>query len=302
MDNEVKGSGNSYTTEFRQLDPRLGRWLSLDPVIQPWQSPYCSMDNNPIWYNDVFGNVIDEKKGKGVTNRQFRQFKRNIRRLIKHSETFRSMYNDMKNSTETFHLQASISNNASSTTSGLTTPNWQSSDGSTTIDIYVDKVDKKDYLSTIAHEVGHGWRFLHVLDVKPKTLEMPVAPQRDFSQSVEDRENDMKDYYRTKDYVTGENLKNATTARKQAELGALDIQNIVVHELTVKHPFKYRKLSLNYIYFNGTVTEPYTTDRGNPSYQIAFENYMLSRTKADYDKGVKIYEELKVSPILENKK
>jgi len=56
-DNEVKGEGNSYTTHFRQLDPRLGRWLTIDPKASslPWQSPYCSMDNNPILLNDVLG-------------------------------------------------------------------------------------------------------------------------------------------------------------------------------------------------------------------------------------------------------
>lgn len=54
-DNEVSGDGNSYTTEFRQLDPRLGRWFSVDPVFQPWQSPYTSMDNNPIGLNDPMG-------------------------------------------------------------------------------------------------------------------------------------------------------------------------------------------------------------------------------------------------------
>ena len=58
-DDESKGGGNSYVTHYRMLDPRLGRWLSLDPVFQPWQSPYSSMDNNPIRYNDVFGNVVD---------------------------------------------------------------------------------------------------------------------------------------------------------------------------------------------------------------------------------------------------
>ena len=47
-DDEIKGEGNSYTTEYRQLDPRLGRWLSIDPMAGkfPWQSPYCLMDNN----------------------------------------------------------------------------------------------------------------------------------------------------------------------------------------------------------------------------------------------------------------
>lgn len=56
-DDEVKGSGNSYTTEFRLLDPRLGRWLSIDPLAAqfPWQSPYVSMDNNPVNLNDVLG-------------------------------------------------------------------------------------------------------------------------------------------------------------------------------------------------------------------------------------------------------
>ncbi len=54
-DNEVSGDGNSYTTEFRQLDPRLGRWFSVDPVFQPWQSPYTSMDNDPVNLTDGSG-------------------------------------------------------------------------------------------------------------------------------------------------------------------------------------------------------------------------------------------------------
>ncbi|MBI1836639.1 MAG: hypothetical protein HYR91_05175 [Flavobacteriia bacterium] len=56
-DPEIKGEGNSYTTEFRQYDPRLGRWLSLDPLMRkfPWQSPYCAFDNNPIYYTDPYG-------------------------------------------------------------------------------------------------------------------------------------------------------------------------------------------------------------------------------------------------------
>ena len=66
-DNEVSGDGNSYTTEFRQLDPRLGRWFSVDPVFQPWQSPYTSMDNNPIGLNDVTGRKAGDK-GNGIDN------------------------------------------------------------------------------------------------------------------------------------------------------------------------------------------------------------------------------------------
>jgi RHS repeat-associated protein len=57
-DDEVKNhSGSSYTTEFRQYDPRLGRWLSLDPLMSmfPDMSPYVAFDNNPIFYTDPLG-------------------------------------------------------------------------------------------------------------------------------------------------------------------------------------------------------------------------------------------------------
>ncbi len=49
-DNEISGSGNSYTTEFRQYDPRLGRWKSLDPLMAKFPSvgPYVYCLNNPI--------------------------------------------------------------------------------------------------------------------------------------------------------------------------------------------------------------------------------------------------------------
>ncbi len=59
-DNEFKGDGNSYTTEFRQLDPRLGRWLSVDPLneIFPEMSPYNSVGNSPIFFVDVDGKKI----------------------------------------------------------------------------------------------------------------------------------------------------------------------------------------------------------------------------------------------------
>lgn len=55
MDNEIKGEGSSYTTYFRQYDPRVARWLSIDPVTFHSESPYMAMNNNPILYNDVKG-------------------------------------------------------------------------------------------------------------------------------------------------------------------------------------------------------------------------------------------------------
>src|SRR6185312_3732029 len=57
MDNELKNFGNSYTSEFRQYDPRLGRWMTMDPE---WRenadiSPYANDNNNPIVFTDPNG-------------------------------------------------------------------------------------------------------------------------------------------------------------------------------------------------------------------------------------------------------
>jgi len=57
MDDEVKGEhGTSYTTFFRQYDPRVGRWLSLDSKDDkfPSISPYVYAMNNPL-------SLIDEE-------------------------------------------------------------------------------------------------------------------------------------------------------------------------------------------------------------------------------------------------
>lgn len=88
-DNEVKGNGNSYTTEFRQYDPRLGRWLSIDPITHPWQSPYCAMDNNPIRFNDTDGQKVGGDKGKELRkeekklNREAQKLSRNEKQWAK---------------------------------------------------------------------------------------------------------------------------------------------------------------------------------------------------------------------------
>jgi RHS repeat-associated protein len=53
----MKGAGNGYTTEFREYDARVGRWLSMDALQDsfPQFSPFISFDNNSIIYMDVKG-------------------------------------------------------------------------------------------------------------------------------------------------------------------------------------------------------------------------------------------------------
>jgi RHS repeat-associated protein len=54
------GEANLLNTEFRLYDPRLGQWLTRDPVFQPWESPYSAMAGNPILFSDPLG--LDEGK------------------------------------------------------------------------------------------------------------------------------------------------------------------------------------------------------------------------------------------------
>ena len=56
-DDEVKSSGNSYDFLFRIYDPRLGRFLSTDPLEKeyPWNSPYAFAENRPIDGRDLEG-------------------------------------------------------------------------------------------------------------------------------------------------------------------------------------------------------------------------------------------------------
>ena len=69
-DDELKGSGNSYDFGARMYDPRLGRFLSIDPLSKqfPSESNYGYAGNSPIVLVDNQGEkktwyilVIDEK-------------------------------------------------------------------------------------------------------------------------------------------------------------------------------------------------------------------------------------------------
>ena len=70
-DDEIKGAGNSYTTYFRQNDPRIGRWLSQDPMAdqRSWLNPYNFVQNNPINRIDPLGNVDDWVQGNGTDDK-----------------------------------------------------------------------------------------------------------------------------------------------------------------------------------------------------------------------------------------
>ena len=69
-DDEFKGDGNSYDFGARLLDPRLGRWLTIDPLFRKFSeySTYNFAINNPIIYIDPDGEdiVYFDMSGKEV--------------------------------------------------------------------------------------------------------------------------------------------------------------------------------------------------------------------------------------------
>ncbi len=70
-DNETYGEGNAYDFGARIQDPRLGRWLSVDPLMAKYSgiSPYNFTFNNPIIFTDPDGkdSRLTIKEGSGST-------------------------------------------------------------------------------------------------------------------------------------------------------------------------------------------------------------------------------------------
>ncbi|MCB9330694.1 MAG: hypothetical protein H6574_06400 [Lewinellaceae bacterium] len=56
-DDEIKGDDNQQDYGMRIYDPRVGRFLSVDPIAReyPWYTPYQFAGNKPIWAFDLDG-------------------------------------------------------------------------------------------------------------------------------------------------------------------------------------------------------------------------------------------------------
>jgi len=55
MEKDSGAGAEQYTTYFRAYDPRIGRWLSTDPITHEWESPYAAMGNSPMAIVDPLG-------------------------------------------------------------------------------------------------------------------------------------------------------------------------------------------------------------------------------------------------------
>ncbi len=81
-DNEVQGDGNTCDYGFRIYNPRLGKFLSVDPHASnyPGMSPYSAMGNNPISFIDpdgrdiVYFNTMGQETHRVKSTTEFRTY------------------------------------------------------------------------------------------------------------------------------------------------------------------------------------------------------------------------------------
>lgn len=100
-DNEVKGYGEQVDFGARIYDPRIGRWLSVDPLSAKYAmaSPYAFALNNPVMFIDPDGK--DVKPSKAFLESPFGTIYQN---LYKNSSAYLKIIEKF-NKSKTIHLR-----------------------------------------------------------------------------------------------------------------------------------------------------------------------------------------------------
>ncbi len=102
-DDEVSGQGNQYDFGARIYNPRLGRWLSTDPLQSdyPSMSPYNYVANSPIVYIDPDGERIYVHGTKKYVRKVVRYLA-----IIYSTEKGSEMINSLTESGKTYNIRS----------------------------------------------------------------------------------------------------------------------------------------------------------------------------------------------------
>jgi RHS repeat-associated protein len=171
---------NQYDAFFRNLDPQIGRFWQLDPTTTHWESPYVTMQNNPIsktdWLGDFFTfsndalqmrynqmretnnqnlkNNIEELSSMDLNSEDKKVQKRieELAYIIDKQNTFNTQLDEMENSLAEFAITDEK-------------PSSLSSQGDTRYDIgrnaIIIRLGKSNpSFSILSHEIRHGYGYL----------------------------------------------------------------------------------------------------------------------------------------------
>jgi RHS repeat-associated protein len=93
---EVYGDANAYDFGARLYDPRIGRWLAVDPAFNkyPSLSPYGYTNNNPIWFYEVDGAIFDYSN---LSDEESKNLKANLK-VLNSNKLFRVYFRRLEKS------------------------------------------------------------------------------------------------------------------------------------------------------------------------------------------------------------
>ncbi|MFT3683043.1 MAG: hypothetical protein QM791_22475 [Ferruginibacter sp.] len=293
---------NSTTALYWEYDSRIGRRWNMDPKPEIGVSEYAVFLNNPLLFTDLNGDKV-KLENAGVTKREFRKAKREIRKLRRNSEAFNNMYKDLDadDAVHTFRITKGQGGGEDHSNPNIYNLgfNWKDADDDL-------KNPMLNRMSHYAHEFGHAWRKFHDLDQKtpdkfnaeqqyffapglfPKKEDIEAAKQK--SEAAEERNRKGSNDY---------NIK-LTEVKNSWEYGASHIQNIVLSELQRTNKKVFSSIALRNSYDNAAEAV-HMMIAGKLYIKFSDGTGTINLLTAPHDKDfyknkVDIYEDHKVTP------